>query len=218
MKTLTVAQNIAQYLRARIITGELSPGQKLIENSLTSLLDVSSAPLREAFLVLENEQLVVKLPRKGCFVAEVSIEDCRQIFKTREALESCTIDLLKAQNIRELPDVASTIMLGSSPLPQNPLDDQEKKMRGFSPFPDFHTKLVESTGNNWLVRLYCSIVPTLSRYQFMAYVGNLPDRALEGHRHILDLIEAGNYEQAQEYLRSHIASVEEEIIKVMRSG
>ena len=217
MKTLTVAQNIARYLRARIITGELSPGQQLIENSLTSLLDVSSAPLREAFLVLENEQLVVKFPRKGCFVAEVSIEDCRQIFKAREALESCTIDLLKAQNIRELPDVASTLTLGTS-LPQTPFDDQEKRMREFSPFPEFHIKLVESTGNNWLVRLYCSIVPTLSRYQFMSYVGNLPDRALEGHRHILDLIEAGNYEQAGKYLRSHIASVEEEIIKVMRSG
>ena len=217
MKTLTVAQNIARYLRARIITGELSPGQKLIENSLTSLLDVSSAPLREAFLVLENEQLVVKFPRKGCFVAEVSIEDCRQIFKAREALELCAIDLLKAQNIRELPDVASTLTLGSS-LRQTPFDDQEKRMREFSPFPEFHAKLVESTGNNWVVRLYYSIVPTLSRYQFMSYVGNLPGRALEGHRHILDLIGAGNYEQAGEYLRSHIASVEEEIIKVMRSG
>lgn len=217
MKTLTVAQNIARYLRARIITGELSPGQKLIENSFTSLLDVSSAPLREAFMVLENEQLVVKFPRKGCFVAEVSIEDCRQIFKARVALELCTIDLLKTQNIRELPDVASTLTLASS-LPETPFDDQEKRMREFSPFPEFHTKLVESTGNNWIVRLYYSIVPTLSRYQFMSYVGNLPDRAREGHRHILDLIVAGNYEQAGEYLRSHIASVEEEIIKVMRSG
>jgi DNA-binding GntR family transcriptional regulator len=217
MKTLTVAQNIVRYLRSRIITGELSPGQKLIENSLTSLLDVSSAPLREAFLVLENEQLVVKFPRKGCFVAEVSIEDCRQIFKAREALELCAMDLLEAQNIRELPDVASTLTLGSS-LPQTPFDDQEKRMREFSPFPEFHTKLVESTGNNWVARLYYSIVPTLSRYQFMSYVGNLPDRAREEHRHILDLIEAGNYEQAGECLRSHIASVEEEIIKVMRSG
>jgi DNA-binding GntR family transcriptional regulator len=217
METLTVAQNIAQYLRARIITGKLLPGQKLKENSLTSLLDVSSAPLREAFMVLENEKLVIRFPRKGCFVAEVSIEDCRQIFKVRKALEFCAVDLLKAQNIRELPDIASTLTLGSS-LPQNLFDDQEKRMMEFSPFPEFHIKLVESTGNNWLVRLYNSIVPTLSRYQFMSYVGNLPDRALEQHRHILDLIEAGKYGQVGEYLSYHIASVEEAIIKVMKSG
>ena len=78
-------------------------------------------------------------------------------------------------------------------------------------------KLVESTGNNWLVRLYHSIVPTLTRYQFMSYVANLPDRALEAHSHILDLIETGNYEQAGENLKSHIASVKEEIIKRIKT-
>jgi DNA-binding GntR family transcriptional regulator len=216
MKTLTVVQNIARYLRTRIITGELSPGQKLIESSLASQLEVSTAPLREAFLILEKEQLVVKIPRKGCFVAEVSAEDCRQMFKAREAIELCAIDLLKAQNIRELPDAVSTLTVGSS-LSQTLFDDLEERMRGFNAFPEFHIKIVESTGNNWLVHLYYSIVPTLTRYQFMSYVANLPDRALEAHRHILDLIETGNYEQARENLRSHIASVKEEIIKRIKT-
>ena len=83
MKTLTVTQNITQYLWTRIISGEYKPGQKLIENNLASLLEVSTAPVREAFLILEKEQLVAKIPRKGCFVTEVSMEDCRQIFQAR---------------------------------------------------------------------------------------------------------------------------------------
>ena len=212
MKTLTVAQDIARYLRAGIITGDLSPGQKLIENGLASLLEVSTAPLREAFLILEKEQLVVKIPRRGCFVAEVSVEDCRQMFKVREAIELCAIDILKAQNIRALPDVVPTLAEGSS-LSQSLFYNLEERIRGFNAFPEFHIRLVESTGNNWLVRLYHSIVPTLTRYQFMSYVANLPDRALEAHRRILDSIETGNYEQAGENLKSHIASVKEEIIK-----
>jgi len=216
MKTLTVAENTARYLRTRIITGELSPGQKLIENGLASLLEVSTAPLREAFLILEKEQLVVKIPRKGCFVAEVSVEDCRQMFKVREAIELCAIDLLKAQNIRDLPDYVLTLAVGSS-FSQTFFDDVEERIRGFNAFPEFHIKLVQSTGNNWLIRLYHSIVPTLTRYQFMSYVANLPDRALEAHNKILNLIETGNYEQARENLKSHIASVKEEIIKRIKT-
>ncbi|UCB51463.1 MAG: GntR family transcriptional regulator [Deltaproteobacteria bacterium] len=44
--------------------------------TLSSNLGISRPPLCEAFRVLENEYLVLSIPRKGCYVTQVSMEDC----------------------------------------------------------------------------------------------------------------------------------------------
>jgi len=214
MKTLTVTQNITQYLRTRIISGEYKPGQKLIENNLASLLEGSNAPVREAFLILEKEQLVVKIPRKGCFVTEVSMEDCRQIFQARLAMEFCAIDILEKANIKNLPDVASALKASSSLL-QIPLVDQEEPSKKHNPFPEFHIKLIESTRNSWLVNLYKMISPTLARYQSIATLANVPHKTQEEHKQILDLIGRGEYGKAKECLRVHASRIEETLGKIL---
>jgi DNA-binding GntR family transcriptional regulator len=214
MKTLTVTQSITQYLRTQIISGELKPGQKLIENNLASLLEASTAPIREAFLILEKEQLVEKIPRKGCFVTEVSREDCRQIFQVRLAIELCAIGILQEANIRNLPDVASALKASLSML-QTRLVDQKGPLRKHNPFPEFHIKLIESTRNRWLVNLYNTIYPTLARYQFIAYLANVPGKAQEEHKQILDLIERGKYGKAKECLRVHTSRIEKRLRKIL---
>ena len=214
MKTLTVTQSITQYLRTQIISGELKPGQKLIENNLASLLEASTAPIREAFLILEKEQLVEKIPRKGCFVTEVSREDCRQIFQVRLAIELCAIDILQEANIRNLPDVASAVKASLSML-QTRLVDQKSPLKKHNPFPEFHIKLIESTRNRWLVNLYNTIYPTLARYQFMAYLANVPGKAQEEHKQILDSIERGKYGKAKECLRVHTSRIEKRLRKIL---
>lgn len=217
MKTLTVTQNITRYFRTRIISGEYKPGQKLIENNLASLLEVSTAPVREAFLILGKEQLVTKIPRKGCFVTEVSMEDCRQIFQARLAMEFCAIDVLEKANIKNLPDVASALKASSS-LFQIPLVDQKEPSKKHNPFPEFHIKLIESTRNSWLVNLYNMISPTLARYQFMATLANVPDKTQGEHKEILDLIERGKYGKAKECLRVHTSRIEETLRKILSAN
>ena len=65
MKVLGVKDSVVQSLRTQIIIGELTPGQKLNELVLSSLLGISRPPLREAFRLLENEHLAHSIPRKG---------------------------------------------------------------------------------------------------------------------------------------------------------
>ena len=102
MEILGVTKSTVQYLREQIITGELAPGQKLSEMEISSNLGISRPPLREAFRILENENLVLSIPRKGCYVTQVSMEDCRHIYEAREMIECHAIELLKAQNVRDL--------------------------------------------------------------------------------------------------------------------
>ena len=188
-----------------------------MKNNLASILDVSTAPIREAFLILEKEQLVAKIPRKGCFVTEVSIEDCRQIFQARLAMEFCAIDILEKANNKNFPDIASALKASSSLL-QIPLFDQKESSKKHNPFPEFHIKLIESTRNSWLVNLYNMISPTLARYQFMATLANVPDKTQEEHKQILDLIERGEYGKAKECLKAHISRIEETLRKILSTN
>lgn len=206
MEVMGVTQSVAQYLRENIISGELAPGQKLNELELSSRLGVSRPPLREAFRILENEHLVVGIPRKGCYVTGVSMEDCRQIFEAREMIECYAIDLLKAKALRDLPDVESALTSASDFW--TPSYNKQEETRRHNPFPHFHLRLIESTGNLWVNHFYHSIASSLARYQFMCtYVPGVPGQAQEEHKKILDFIERGEYDLAKEFLRSHILAM-----------
>jgi DNA-binding GntR family transcriptional regulator len=202
MEVLSVTRSVSQYLRDCIITGELAPGQKLNEIELSSRLGISRPPLREAFRLIESEHLVVSVPRRGCYVTTVSAENCRQIFQVREMIECYVIDLLKAKNTRDLPSVHSALVSASDSWP--PLRNKEGGTT-HNPFPHFHIKLVESTGNHFIMSFYNSIASSLARYQFMCtYVPGVPEQAQDDHKQILDFIKGGEYDLAREFLKFHI--------------
>ena len=94
MEILGVSKSAVQHLRNLIISGQLAPGQRLNEVDLSSRLGISRPPLREAFRYLENENLVIRIPRRGCYVTEVSMEDCLQIFDARQMIECYAVDIL----------------------------------------------------------------------------------------------------------------------------
>lgn len=74
-------------VRQRIVTGELQPGQRIVERELAEQLGVSRIPVREAFRMLESEGFVSVLPRRGVVVSHLSQKDVEELFDVREALE-----------------------------------------------------------------------------------------------------------------------------------
>ena len=64
-------------LRAEILSGDLAPGQRLVEEQIRQRFAISRAPLREALRTLANQGLVEHLPRRGTRVTELSAEDDR---------------------------------------------------------------------------------------------------------------------------------------------
>ena len=207
MKTLTVTENIIQHLRVDIITGELLPGQKLNEIMLCTKLNVSSAPLREAFRLLEKERLVENIPRKGCYVSEISTEDCCQIYKVREMMECFAVDLIKEKKIRDLSEVETSLEIYSD------LHFPEKattyeKFVFVKKIYNFHFQLVEAAGNAELNRLYYEMFPKLARYQYLYMYNYEPALVSEyggEHKEILHHIASGDYLAAKRLLKSHIS-------------
>jgi DNA-binding GntR family transcriptional regulator len=89
----SLASLAADALRSLVLSGELGPGDRLIENRLTTELGVSRPPLREAMRVLEQEGLIVQVPRKGAVVAPLTAHDIYEIVTLREELEQLAIRL-----------------------------------------------------------------------------------------------------------------------------
>jgi len=88
----TLRARIAERLRAAILAGDIPPGAPLVETALSERFDVSRGPLREALRQLIEEGLVVTVPYTGTHVAALSVEDVREIYSLRTALEIFAIE------------------------------------------------------------------------------------------------------------------------------
>ena len=91
---------VCESLREAIRKGVLKPGERIMEIKLAEELGVSRTPVREAIRKLELEGYVVMMPRRGTYVADMSIRDINEIFEIRTALESLS-NSLAAEHITE---------------------------------------------------------------------------------------------------------------------
>jgi DNA-binding GntR family transcriptional regulator len=80
-------------IRGRIVDLTYAPGRRLIERDLAAELQISRIPLREATLRLQNEGLVVAVPRQGMIVSPFTADDVRDLFDVRESLEVLSFQL-----------------------------------------------------------------------------------------------------------------------------
>ena len=199
IETKGVTEGAFQYLKVHIITGHIAPGFKLNETELSLKLEISRPPLREAFRRLENERLVVSIPRRGCYVTEVSLENCREVCQAWEMMELFAVDLLRLESNKNLDEV-DVALFKATDHPAQPSSDPFQQFEYLKKITDFHLKLVEAARNMTLTHLYNSILPSLARYQSMF----ISDRATKEHQAIIQLLRERKHAEAKKILRKHI--------------
>lgn len=86
-------QQAAEAIRHAIATGELRPGDRLVDRDLSDRIGVSRATLREAYSQLESEGFITVTPHRGATVARMSAADAVAVYEVREALECHAIRL-----------------------------------------------------------------------------------------------------------------------------
>lgn len=87
----SLAEEVAEILRSRILHGEYEMGEKLTESRIAAELKVSRTPVRDAFRQLEKEHLVEYIPNKGCFARGFSQEDMSDIYSVRGVIEELAV-------------------------------------------------------------------------------------------------------------------------------
>jgi len=87
----TKAEAVAQWIRARILSGDLVPGTALQQEDLARQLDVSSTPVREAFVMLESEGYVQRRPHRGAVVTRPPYGEIEEIREVRNAMDRLAV-------------------------------------------------------------------------------------------------------------------------------
>ena len=106
----TTPDGVYRVLRAAILDGTVPPGGQMREAHIAADLGISRSPLREALTKLEEEGLIVKIPFRGAFVAEVSARDIAEITSIRLLVEPYAAELSAAAlRGRERPRLMETI-------------------------------------------------------------------------------------------------------------
>ncbi len=95
-KQRSLRDQLTDSLRERIMSSDLSRGERLDLPQMARDYEVSLIPLREALIVLESEGVVTSRARRGVFVPELSAEDLIEIYQVREAIEVQAVELLIA--------------------------------------------------------------------------------------------------------------------------
>ncbi len=86
-KNPSLKQLVYEYLKEKIINGELEQGVKINEDELCRKMSISKAPIREAFNMLERDGYIIIIPRRGTFVSEVTLEAVQNIYEMRRLIE-----------------------------------------------------------------------------------------------------------------------------------
>lgn len=197
-------------LRHEILSGVLPPGERLIEEQLTSRFGISRAPLREALRELAQQGLVEHLPRRGVRVAELSALDVDELFGLRDVLERYAMELalggpkLDGPNLAGSPDVtgltAAWKEMADAAGSGDAFAENEAHRR-------FHVEVVALAGQRHLLAAFEPIILKLQLYMAANLRMETEHRAaaegVERHRRLLEAIATGNLATALDALASH---------------
>ncbi|MFI8436190.1 GntR family transcriptional regulator [Streptomyces sp. NPDC079020] len=109
------SQRVADHLRAAILSGELRPGARIMQEQVAAQLGASRLPVREALRILAAEGLTVVKSNSGAWVSRMDMAECEGVYKIRERLEPLalieSVPNLTAGQIAELETIARQIEL-----------------------------------------------------------------------------------------------------------
>ncbi|MCL6588752.1 MAG: GntR family transcriptional regulator [Firmicutes bacterium] len=204
---------VFESLRESIISGVLNPGERLMEIQLAEEMGVSRTPVREAIRKLELEGLVVMLPRKGAYVAGLSLKDIADVFEIRGALEGLAAELA-AERItddeleeleRYLVRITEEIETGGDLAKVVEIDT------------DFHTLLYKASRNHRLSQIINNLREQIQRFRAtsLSYPGRMK-AAVEEHRRIVEAISARDGDLARKLAQEHIENAENSMMGMIQ--
>ena len=96
-------EEIKKALMDAIVSGQLAPGDRIVETRWAKELGVSQSPIREAIRELELIGLVETIPYKGCIVRKITHKDLIDTFEVRIALESIALEeIIQRHNVESI--------------------------------------------------------------------------------------------------------------------
>ncbi|MGM0876056.1 MAG: GntR family transcriptional regulator [Bacillota bacterium] len=206
-----LSNSIAEYITEQIITGELQPGEKLVEHSYAEEYGTSRAPVREAIYLLAIEGLVERIPRKGAVVKKYTENEIYDLLEIRNMLENMGMDRIKKHGTDQglLKEM-------------NQLLEQMKKVEDVYSYTQlnhsFHMCLIKMSKSETIKNMYSRLGWPLLRIQSVSFAneGNI-EKSIEEHEIIVKLLAEQNMTELSAVLSKHNEDVISSVQKKLRS-
>lgn len=211
----SVAEQVTSELRRSILSGDLAPGREFSLREISSMLEVSFIPVREALRSLESEGLVVTRPGRSSMVAPLDLDDLHAIYRLRRNLE---------------PEIAGRSCLL---LPDDELDRLETHAAGFGDerrgmqeiYDDhhaFHLALLAPATTVWDVRILTTLWNAAERYIRIGFGLLDPDpheheRREQAHETLIAAFRRRDSDIAARAIHEHLARNEETALRALET-
>ena len=199
-------------LRTSILTGELKPGERLMEIHLADKLGVSRTPIREAIRKLELEGLVTMIPRRGAEVAQITEKNLRDVLEVRRALDALAVELacerITEDELAELKKACENFELETKRGNANQVAQADVEL---------HDIILKASGNERLMQMISKLSQQMYRYR-LEYIKDADKRQIlmVEHEHILKALTLRHIQEAKMAVREHIDNQEITILKNLK--
>ena len=195
----TLKDRTIQMLTEAILNGKIKPGERLNESQLARDLGVSRAPVREAMQQLQEQSLIVNIPRRGMFAVSLDDEDIDKINSLRIVLESEALrharKHLTPQRKKKLEQLLASIenMGPTTAKSSMPIDFE------------FHRTIWSYSNNEYLEKMLVSLTAPVFAHTVRTRVHGTRPVQLLSHRPIFDFICGNSNEPAEQIMQTHVA-------------
>lgn len=199
----TMAFRVVRALRDDIVTMTLKPGDVISESDIAGRYGVSRQPVREAFIRLAQQGLLLIRPKRATVVKKISPEGVRQSRFIRESIEVEIIRRVAAQAGAE-----------GAALLEKLIAEQEAAVladdtRRFHPLDElFHRTLARLAGVEYAWQLIDDHKMQLDRVRYLTLGLSSKQRALSEHKTIVAAVARGDIDAAEAAMRDHLARAE----------
>ncbi|MGM0875869.1 MAG: GntR family transcriptional regulator [Bacillota bacterium] len=200
VQSQTLQHQVYEYLHDQIVSGNIPPGQRIVEEKIAQETGISRSPIREAIRRLNSDGLVSVSPRGGVRVYRATFSDFKYLYECRLSLEP-TAAYYAALRMNEKQRTKLLDLMDE----MNHIVDKKEldKLKILS--SQFHFMIVEASGNPYLVKMMNQLYSLITFYRNA--VLNIPLRIEEGayeHQAIWQAIQTHDGKAAEELMKVHI--------------
>ncbi|HVX30425.1 MAG TPA: GntR family transcriptional regulator [Nitrolancea sp.] len=194
------ADTAYEELKRHIVTLRIQPGEPLTVPQLMERFQMGRTPLREAIQRLVRERLAIEIPRRGCYVTELSVLRLNEMIMAREVIEPANARIAARWiTADEITRLRSIIDEGTKTVG----DDVET---GMYIDLEFHREVARASRNRYLAEAVHDINTSMLRYWYIsmrAFDRDLPN-IFKNHHRIVDLLELHDGPAVEEAMHQHI--------------
>lgn len=196
---VVLSDRVKQYIVEAVLSGELKPGDRIVENSMARLLGVSQAPVREAIRDLVLLGFLETEPYKGTSVRSFTPEELWETYTVRAALESLATRLAATRLTEE--DVATLQGILDSMMEAARDQDRDRVVQLDN---TFHEAILKFSRNKTLYQLWKSLEYGI--WSIVTYRKSSldPEYLAARHEELLEALKSGDPERATRVMQNHI--------------